>query len=230
MPSVQSRLIILSHDHHPFTHRQQAGMLLGEALIKWEHSQPVILGIPRGGLVVAQEVAHFLNADLDIVLTRKLTAPYNPELAIGSVTEEGQVFLDSELAFRVGAHERYIDEERKDQMLEIQRRKDIYRRVKSKISLKDRTVIVVDDGVATGSTLKAALWSIRKESPRQLIAALPIGPQDTLEELTRIADEVVCLKVPRVLGAVGQFYLRFDQLADQEVINILKSYKTDAYI
>jgi putative phosphoribosyl transferase len=222
MPSLEHKLTVLSHNREPFTDRIEAGALLAEVLSKWSYTQPVVLGIPRGGLVVAKQVSQFLDADLDIVLTRKLTAPYNPELAIGSVTEDGQVFLDEELAYRVGANERYIEGERQDQILEIQRRKNVYRKAKSKISLTDRTVIVVDDGVATGSTLKAALWSIRKEKPHLLIAALPIGPQNTLEELSKIADEVVCLKVPPVLGAVGQFYLRFDQTTDQQVLDILK--------
>jgi predicted phosphoribosyltransferase len=222
MKDVQEKLVIISHSSEPFIDRKEAGRQVAEVLMKWQLSQPVVLGIPRGGLMVAQEVAKRLHADLDIVLTRKLGAPHQPELAIGAVTEENKVFIDENLADMVNAGTMYINREREKQFLEIQRRKDIYRQVKPKIPLRNRTVIIIDDGVATGSTLQAALWSVREEHPKQVIAALPVGPQKSLEELAKIADELVCLKVPRNLGGVGQFYIHFNQLTDGQVLDILK--------
>ncbi len=194
---------------------------MAEALLKWKQPKPVILGIPRGGLIVAKEAARHLKADLDIVLTRKLSAPGNPELAIGSMTEEGHIFINHELAAQTGADARYLKGESERQRLEIDRRRQMYRKVKPKINLSHRVVIIVDDGVATGATVKAALWSARQEKPRQLIAAFPVGPETSLMELTHTADEVVCLRVPSNLEGVGQFYIHFQQLTDQEVMDAL---------
>jgi len=215
------KLKILSHSDDPFTDRVEAGELLAEVLIDHAGSQTVILGIPRGGLVVAREVARRLKAPLDIVLARKLGAPQNPELAIGAITEEGEVFLDEPLARRVGASEDYLQQESRSQLQEIQRRSSVYRNIRPKIDLRDKDVIVVDDGVATGSTVQAALWSIAREKPHKITGAFPVGAEDSLLRLCDTADEIICLKAPPSLGAIGNFYLHFRQVSDQEALEIL---------
>jgi len=221
MKTTKEKLKILSRSSETFTDRVEAGELLAEALIDHAGPQTVILGIPRGGLVVAREVAHRLKAPLDIVLARKLGAPENPELAIGAMTEEGEVFLNRPLAVKVGADEDYLKRESRHQFQEIQRRSKVFRSVRPKIDLRDKDVIVVDDGVATGSTVQAALWSVAREKPHKITGAFPVGPQGTLQKLSKTADEIICLKAPPFLGGVGQFYFHFGQVSDEEVLDIL---------
>lgn len=182
----------------------------------------MVLGIPRGGVIVAAEVARILKAELDIVLSRKLGAPYNPELAIGAIAEDGRVFLNEVLASQVGADKDYIEAEKAQQWLEIKSRIKRFRTVKRKIPLKGKTVIITDDGVATGATMQAALMSLRQEKPGKLIAALPVGAAEAVELLADYSDEVIVLRVPDYLGAIGQFYLDFSQSSDEEVLGILR--------
>lgn len=208
----------------PFVDRTQAGKELGRTLVKYKGKQSVVLGIPRGGVVVACHLAQELDADLDIMLSRKIGAPGNPELAIGAVGEDGQVILSRESLRQVDADKFYIEEEAKRQTAEIKRRREIFRAVCPKISLKDRIAILTDDGVATGATFEAALLSIRAEHPQQLIAAIPVGPRDTIERLEKHADELVCLKRPSVSYALSQFYADFTQVDDGQVLEILRSY------
>lgn len=182
----------------------------------------MVLGIPRGGVIVAAEVSRILNAKLDIVLSRKLGAPDNPELAIGAITEDGRLFLNEGLAARVGADKSYIESEKARQLLEIKDRIKRFRKVKQKISLKGKTVIVTDDGAATGATMQAALMSLRQEKPAKLIAALPVAAGEAVELLADYADEVIALRVPDYLGAIGGFYLDFSQSSDEEVLGILR--------
>ncbi len=226
MKSTKEKLRIISHSSGAFRDRIEAGELLAEVLMDYAGPKTVVLGIPRGGLVVACEVAHQLKAPLDIVLSRKLGAPQNPELAIGSITESGEIFLDQNLAYRVGADEDYIERERQNQFVEIKRRSRVYRDIRPKIDLKNKDVIIIDDGVATGSTVQAAFWSIRQESPHKIIGAFPVGPEETLRKLCQSADEIICLKVPPSLGGVGQFYFHFEQVKEKEVVSILKSAQT----
>jgi len=180
------------------------------------------VGIPRGGVIVAAEVARKLDAKLDIVLSRKLGAPYNPELAIGAISEDGRVFLNEALASQVGADKGYIEAEKAQQWCEIKDRIKRFRKVKQKITLKGKTTIVTDDGVATGATMQAALIALRQEKPGKLIAALPVGAGEAVELLADYADEVVALRIPDYLGAIGQFYLDFSQTSDEEVLGILR--------
>lgn len=215
---------ILERSDVPFADRALAGQELARALGKIVMEDTVVLGIPRGGVVVAQYLARELNASLDIILARKIGAPANPEFAIGAVSEDGHAFLNQGYARRAGADEAYIEEEKKHQMAEIKRRAAIFRKVHPKISLKDCTVIVTDDGVATGATFEAALWSARAEKPRKLIAAIPVGPEDTLRRLAQRSDELVCLRVPEDFYALSKFYLQFEQVDDAQVLEILRSH------
>ncbi len=216
-------LHILSCSGEPFRDRTEAGRLLGYSLKSQRLQKPVILGIPRGGLVVAREMARMLDGDLDIVLARKLSAPSNPELAFGSVSETGKLFLDESLVGMLGITQDYIAQEKEYQMAEIARRMALVRAVLPKTSLEGREVVVTDDGVATGSTLQAALWAARHEKPKKLIAAMPVGPEDTVKRLSADCDDMIVSRVPSYFSAVGQFYLRFEQVEDEEVIAILKN-------
>jgi len=216
------RLSILSQSQHAFKDRKEAGKILAQQLNGFKKSNPVVLGIPRGGLIVAKEVADFLCAQLDIVLSRKLGAPGNPELAIGAISEDGKLFLNEVLAAQLDTHNTYIQKEKEYQLAEIKRRTKLFRTVRPKVSLKQRTVIITDDGVATGATMQAATWAVRQEGADKVIVALPVGPQSTLTRLAEDTDQVICLKAPVLFSAVGQFYDCFDQTEDEEVINILK--------
>jgi putative phosphoribosyl transferase len=214
-------LRIVSRSESPFRDRAEAGRLLAEALHSLEGCGAVILGVPRGGVVTAMHLAHAIGAELDVVLSHKLSAPGQAELAVGAVTEGGHVVLHEELLERFGGLDDYLAQEKARQMEMLRRRAATYRAVRPKVPLAGRLVVVTDDGVATGSTLRAALWAVRQEKPARLIAALPVGPADTLQQLTSDADEVVCLRVPSHFAAVGQFYGRFDQVEDKELLAIL---------
>lgn len=218
-------LRIVSYSDKAFGDRQEAGRLLAEELknLGLGGKDTVILGIPRGGLIVAAEIAHKLNVDLDIMLSRKIGAPANPELAIGAVSEDGSLFIDDVVAFHTGADKPYIKQEKARQMTEIARRAALFRSVRPKVSLKDKTVIVTDDGLATGSTMQAALWAIRKEEPKKIIMAIPVSPQEALARISASADETICLRIPSFFSAVGQFYRNFVQTEDEEVLEILKA-------
>jgi predicted phosphoribosyltransferase len=182
----------------------------------------VVLGIPRGGLVIASEIARAIEADLDVVLAHKLRAPGHPELAIGSLAESGDVYLDRSITRQLGASEDYIRQERIYQQQEMARRGSLFRQVLDKVPLGGRPVIVTDDGVATGATTQAALWAVRQEQPSRLIAAFPVGPEETLRKLAADVDELICLKAPLYFAAIGQFYVEFGQVEDETVIKILK--------
>ncbi len=181
-----------------------------------------MLGIPRGGIIVAQELARALEAELDIVLAHKLRTPGYAELAMGSVAEDGRLFLNEAVIRELDVNDAYISQEAARQMAEIRRRTELFRHARPKLSLAGKTVIVTDDGVATGATTQAALWAVRLEKPEKLIAALPVGPEDTIMRLAEDVDEMICLRTPPLFAAVGQFYVRFEPVADEEVLEILK--------
>lgn len=215
-------LHIISYRSEPFQDRAEAGRLLSKELKKIISSEAVVLGIPRGGVIIAKEIAQELSIEADIVLSRKIGAPFNLEFALGAVSEDGKVFINEEVLSQVHADSDYIKKEKEHQMQEIKRRIESYRKIKPKISLKKRTVIICDDGVATGTTMQAAIWSARQEGCARIIVALPVAPYDTLAKLAREADEVIVLRVPEFFAAVGQFYMDFPQVKDSEVIELLK--------
>lgn len=178
----------------------------------------MVLAVPRGGVVVGREVAERLGVLLDVIVPRKLRAPYNPELAIGAVAEGGEAVLD-EMAHGVGAA--YLEQETKAQRAEIARRIKAYRGGRPLPSLAGRTVIVLDDGIATGATLIAALRAVRAMAPAHLVAAVPVAPPESVARMAGEADEVVCLIAPEMFHAVGQFYEDFTQVEDAEVVALL---------
>lgn len=215
---------IISRESTAFADRQEAGAAVAEALQDLKGENPAVLGIPRGGLPVAAEIAERLGGDLDVVIVRKLRAPQNPELAIGSISEDGETFLDERLINRMNVSDDYLEEEKKRQMARIKDRRQRYRDVHEKVSLEDRVVVVTDDGLATGATMRAAVWAARTYDPARLIAAVPVGAEDSVNDLAEHADEVVCVHVPPYFGAVGAFYQRFTQVSDEEVVQILKAH------
>lgn len=205
-----------------FSDRVEAGRRLAEALREYEGKEVVVLAIPRGGVVVGYQVAKRLGAPLDVIAPRKIGAPHNPELAIGAVAEDGTIILDEGLVRSLGVPESYIGEESERQREEIRRRLRLYRGEAPYPELKGHVVILVDDGVATGSTAKAALASIRRRGPEEVVVAIPVAPPSTARELEEEADRVVCLYTPEPFYAIGQFYRDFSQTSDEEVVGLLE--------
>jgi len=205
-----------------FSDRVDAGKRLASALKDFAGKKGVVLAIPRGGVVVGFEIAMALRLPLDVIIPHKLGAPGNPELAIGAVAEDGTMILDDNLIDYMGVSGDYIRAEAEHQKQEIQRRLKLYRQDAPYPNLKGLDVVVVDDGIATGSTMKAALASVRNRGAATVIVAVPVGPPSTIIELKKQADRVVCLYTPEYFQAIGQFYTDFSQTTDEEVIQLLK--------
>ncbi len=205
-----------------FSDRVDAGKRLASALKDFAGKNGVVLAIPRGGVVVGFEIARALRLSLDVIIPHKLGAPGNPELAIGAVAEDGTRILDDNLIDYMGVSGDYIKAEAEHQKQEIQRRLKLYRQDAPSPNLKGLDVIVVDDGIATGSTMKAALASVKNRGAATVIVAVPVGPPSTIIELKKQADRVVCLYTPEYFQAIGQFYTDFSQTTDEEVIQLLK--------
>jgi putative phosphoribosyl transferase len=205
-----------------FRDRDDAASQLAEKLQSYQGKKPLILAIPRGAVPMAKLIAERLGGEFDVVLVRKLRAPYQPELAIGSVDEGGWTYI-APFAASMGADEEYVAEEKQDQMETIRKRRAQYTPIRPPIDPAGRIVIVIDDGLATGATMISALHSLRGRKPAKLICAVPVAPPDTLEKVRKMADEVVCLQAPEYFQAVGQFYRHFDQVEDDEVIALLKA-------
>ncbi len=203
-----------------FKNRTEAGKQLAEAL-KDIAKDAVVLAVPRGGVVVGYEVARALGASLDVVITRKIGAPDNPELAIGAVAEDGTYLLDQSIVGMLSVPEGYVAEEVERQTAEIKRRLKKYRGDAAPIQIEGRDVLLVDDGVATGATLRAALRSFQNRGAKSVTVAIPVGPPDTVAQLRREADRVVCLSTPDPFYAIGEFYENFDQTSDEKVIELL---------
>ena len=207
-----------------FENRENAAHLLAEALMKRKLHFPVVLAIPRGGVVTGAVLARDLGADLDVVLSRKLRAPGQPEYAIGAISEDGKIYLNTQAMGLPDMKEGYLAEERQCQLGEIARRKKLFRAVLPQAHLEGRTVIVTDDGIATGSTMIAALQSIAAQKPLEIIVAIPVAPPDRIRETGRWCDEVICLYSPDDFWSVGQFYRNFEQVEDDDVIRILRDF------
>ncbi|MEK6563975.1 MAG: phosphoribosyltransferase family protein [Candidatus Omnitrophota bacterium] len=216
------KIRIIAHSSEPFQNRSEAGKLLMRELKGVKAQDTVVLGIPRGGIVIAEEISLRLNCVLDVVFSRKIGAPGNPELAIGAIGEEGKACINKKLVNSLGVNSAYIEQEKNAQFSLIKLRALEYREIIPKASLKGKIAIVVDDGAATGATIESALLTMAQESPQKLIAALPVGPPDTIERLSEYADEIICLRAPDSFGAISQFYNEFLQVEDAEVIKILR--------
>lgn len=207
-----------------FRDREEAACQLAQRLKGRELCNPVVLAIPRGGVLTGAVLARELGADLDVVLSRKLRAPGQPELAIGAVSEDGYIYLNDCARQIPGLTVEYLTRERHHQLAEIARRKKLFRTVRPPAPLAGRSVIVTDDGIATGSTMIAALQVVIEQDSREVIVAVPVASPDRLAEVRRSCDEMVCLLTPEGFSAVGQFYADFRQVEDEEVVELLRGF------
>jgi putative phosphoribosyl transferase len=204
-----------------FDDRFEAGRRLAEALAHLADEDVVVLGVPRGGVEVAAEVARERGWPLDIVIPRKVGAPFNPELGLGAVAPGVRV-LDQRMIDQLGVSEDYLEEEIAIQEEEIRRRTEAYRGGRPPVELRGRVAVVVDDGVATGGTAAAALRWAKAAGASRVVLAIPVAPREAVARLSKEADEVVCLATPEPFFAVGQWYERFAQTSDQEVVGLLQ--------
>ncbi|HHY92581.1 MAG TPA: phosphoribosyltransferase [Firmicutes bacterium] len=204
-----------------FANRRAAGEALAEALRSVVGRDPLILGVPRGGVPVAFAVWQRLGGDLDIIQPRKIGSPFNPELAIGAVAPDGTRIIDTGLVNHLGVSTRYVESEAARQAVEARRRVQLYRGARPWPSFQGRTVVLVDDGVATGASDQLALRLLRRQAPARLILGVPVAPAETLIRLEAEADQVVCLRTPPDFQAVGQFYADFAPVTDEEVRQLL---------
>lgn len=207
-----------------FSDRQEAGQRLARQLLRFRTDVPVVLALPRGGVPVGFEVARVLEAPLDIVLVRKIGAPGQPELALGAVVDgdNPEVVLNEDIVRAFDPPPGYIDREVARESKENERRRALYRADRPRVGLAGRVVIVVDDGIATGATVRAALRAIRRAGPRRLVLAVPVAPPDTVADLRPEVDELVCLLQPEAFGSIGRFYADFGQVEDAEVVRLLR--------
>lgn len=205
-----------------FQDRKDAARKLAAKMKGRELHDPLVLAIPRGGVVTGAVLAAELGAELDIVLSRKLRAPDQPEFALGAISEDGQIYLNPRVSELLGPIDEYLNEERRHQLDEIARRKKLFRAVRPKAPVANRSVIVTDDGIATGSTMLAALQIVKTQKPRELIVAVPVAPPDRLKEIRQWCDDIVCLHAPEAFWAIGEFYADFRQVEDEEVVEILR--------
>ncbi|MGE3805125.1 MAG: phosphoribosyltransferase [Gemmataceae bacterium] len=207
-----------------FRDRRDAAQQLAARLKGQPLRDPLVLGIPRGGVVLADGIAAEIGADVDVVLSRKLRAPGQPELALGAVAEDGRLFLNFPEEDMDDRLRDYLDDERAYQMGEIARRQKYYRSVRPPAPLADRSIIVSDDGIATGATMMAALRVLREHQPHEVIVAVPVAPPTRLKQVARHASEVICLISPEDFLAIGQFYENFEAVRDEEVVALLRQY------
>jgi predicted phosphoribosyltransferase len=208
-----------------FADRVEAGKRLADSLKKYRGKDVLVLGIPRGGVPVAAEVARAIKGELDVIVARKLGSPVSPELAIGAVTANGGRYLNDSVIQEIGVPDDYIRRITASEMEEAHRRETKFRESRPAPRIAGRIVIVVDDGLATGATMRAALRSVRQAGPEKLVVAVPVGADTTCEALKGEADEVVCPNRPEMFWAIGQFYVNFDPTEDDEVRRILAEFR-----
>lgn len=206
-----------------FANRSEAGRELADALASLRNRDPVVLALPRGGVPVGFEIARALGAPLDVVLVRKIGAPGQPELAAGAVVdgERVEIVRNEDVVRMLGLSDAWIERAAAREVEEIERRRRLYLGEREPVPVAGRTAIVVDDGIATGATMRAALRAVRRQRPRHLVLAVPLAPAETVEALRGEVDEVVCLAMPEPFGAIGYFYDDFRQTDDEEVRDLL---------
>lgn len=206
-----------------FKNREEAGRQLAAKLQNYKATKNlIVLAIPRGGVVVGKILAQALNCPLDILIIRKIGAPGNPELAVGAVGPSGIRVIDWDLAGRVGANKDYLESQVENLKLEIKEREKKFRGDKKELEVTDKTVILTDDGIATGATIEAAIAWLRTKKAKKIILAVPVAPPEVVEKLKLLVSELIVLDQPDFFSAVGQFYQEFEQVTDNEVVELLK--------
>ena len=209
-----------------FKNRQDAGQKLAEKLSEFTNQKDtIILALPRGGVVTAFEIAKELNLPLDLVVPRKIGAPDNEEYAIGAITETGEGIFNQEAIVSLGVSQEYLNKKVAAEKKEAVRRLKTYRQDRTALNLKNKTVIIVDDGIATGLTMLAAIKSVKEKKAKKIIVAVPVSAKDSIEAIEKEVNEVICLQAPIFFGAVGAFYQDFGQTTDGEVIDLMKKSK-----
>lgn len=209
-----------------FKNREEGGKLLAEKLSKYKGAKDcIVIGLPRGGVVTAHELAKKLELPLDVVCPRKIGAPMNPEYAVGAITETGEGIFDEHALNLLKVSKEYLNKEVQEQKEIAQRRLKAFRGHRPPRQLKGKKVILVDDGIATGATVKAAIRTIRSEGAQSIILAIPVAAPDSYNQIKKMVDDSYVLSLPREFQAVGQFYLEFGQTSDEEVVDIMKTYE-----
>lgn len=205
-----------------FKDRADAGKKLAVIMKKFAgQTDTIVLGLPRGGVITAQVVANELKLPLDLLIVRKIGSPSNEEFAIGALSQDGQIFLDEDTIKLYNISPEHIEKTTKSEQLEADRRQQLYRQGRAPLNLKHKTAILVDDGIATGATMQAAILSVKAHGASRIIVAIPVIASDSLKTLQGLADEVFYLDAPFFFGAVGSFYSDFSQTTDEEVIKIM---------
>lgn len=212
--------------HDRFADRIAAGQALAERLGALDPAKTVILALPRGGVPVAAEIARATGAPLDLMLVRKIGAPGQPELAAGAIAEGDppQIAVNADVAGALGLSQTQVEEKGQDELPEIARRRDLYLSGRAPIDLAGKTAVLVDDGIATGATVRAGLLALKSRNAARVVLAVPLAPAEVLDSLRRSADEVVCLITPEPFVAVGNHYERFPQTSDEEVIALVEEF------
>ncbi len=221
---TNKRRVKLMIEHGIFYDREEAGWMLVERLRGMVLEKPLVLAIPRGGVEIGAVLARGLGAELDVVLSRKLRAPHQPELALGAVSESGKVYLNHFARAMTDVGDTSIEAERQRQLVEIERRRAMYRAVRPQAPIAGRAVILTDDGIATGATMMASLRTVRAAAAKQIIVAVPVGASDRIDAIRPLCDRVECLLEPDVFWAIGQFYRHFDQVPDERVVELLREH------
>jgi putative phosphoribosyl transferase len=211
-----------------FKDRTEVGKLLAERISRMNLKKPIVLAIPRGGVPVAKEIALAIRAPLDLVITRKIGYPGQPEFAIGAVTQEGELILDQQTIKSMAVREEYLKQEAEAQTREIRSRLERYRGKRPYPDLGGRDVIIVDDGIATGNTVLAAIDSVKRKKPQSITLAVGVAPRESIHKLSTKVDSIVCLDTPEPFYAIGEFYESFEQVEDDEVKQIMSELGTSS--
>lgn len=212
-----------------FADRRAAGQALARVLAGRHFTDPVVLALPRGGVPVAAEIARILEVPMDLVFVRKIGVPYQPELAAAAVVDGGnpEIVTNDDVVALSGVTRSYLDRAAKREIVEIERRRAVYLHGRPRVPLEGRTLILVDDGIATGASVRVALKALRRRRPKALVLAVPVGPAEAIDELRPEVDDLVCLKTPEPFIAIGIHYRDFHQLSDDDVVGILAAVGTN---
>lgn len=205
-----------------FLDRKDASEKLSQSLEKFKDEDVIVLAVPRGGLPIAYDTIKSFGLKWDLIIPRKIGAPHNKEVAIGAVSVDGSYFINDHYVEMLDISQDYIEKEVIDQINEIKRRMKEYRGKDTFPDVKDKTAIIIDDGIATGFTILAVVKAVKKQGAKKIILAIPVGPRETIEEFKELVDEVICLYIPDDFYAVGSYYLDFKQVTDEEVFRIIK--------